>query len=241
MARACVFCGAEANSKEHAFPAWLNKIGTPRTKVTNTRETGAVAWDAGGFDHTVRQICASCNMGWLSQLESTSKDLVTALVLNDRACALSPTEQIKLSTWLYKTGIMLALVYPETDHYVARADYRYFFEKQKPPDGTTIFIAGLDNTGDDRDQLGWARPQRLDFSRSDATVAHGYQISFSVLALLCQIYRGPVGGRFVRPRRYADAWTRVRPVSKGAWPLSRVFLASGLEDVARGPILTGPE
>lgn len=243
MGRTCVFCDGSANSREHAFPAWLDEIGAPAEKVTNTRETGAVSWQAGGFDHKVRQVCALCNTGWMSRLEGTSKELVKGLVLNQRTHALSQADQIKLSNWLYKTGIMLALLYPEADHYVPRADYRYFYEHGKPPDSTTIFIAWLDNEGANRRQLGWAKPRRLDFSPAaeGAIEARGYTISLSVMGLLCQIFRGPPGGIFERPRQYADAWTRVCPVSTGVWPPSCFFLADRLEDVARGPIFSGPE
>jgi hypothetical protein len=130
---------------------------------------------------------------------------------------------------------MLALVYPESDHYVPKADYRDFNEQGKPPDGTTIFMAALDNETEIGTQLGWTRPSRIDFSRADGTVAaQGYRLSFSVLALLCQIFRDPFGGRFARPRRYADVWTRVRPISKGVWPPARTFLAAGLEVSPKG-------
>lgn len=242
MGRTCVFCGGSANSREHAFPAWLDEVGVRAEKVTNTRETGAVSWEAGGFDHKVRQVCALCNAGWMSRLEGTSKELVTGLILSQRTHALSHAEQIKLSNWLYKTGIMLALLYPEKDHYVPQADYRYLYEQTKPPDSTTIFIAWLDTEGENRRQLGWAKPRRLDFSGADGTIAaQGYTISFSVMGLLCQIFRGPHGGLFERPRQYADAWTRVYPVSTGTWPPSQFFLAEKLEDVARGPIFSGPE
>lgn len=56
---------------------------------------------------------------------------------------------------------MLALLYPETDRYVPRADYQYFYEQGKPPESTTIFIAWLDTEGENRRQLGWAKPRRL--------------------------------------------------------------------------------
>jgi hypothetical protein len=116
MARTCVFCNSSANSREHAFPASLTELRVPRERVTNTRETETVSWEACVFDHKVRQVCSRCNNGWMSRLERTSKDLVTALALNQRRWTLNHPEQIKPSNWLYKTGIMLALAYHDTDH-----------------------------------------------------------------------------------------------------------------------------
>lgn len=80
-------------------------------------------------------------------------------------------------------------------------------------------------------QVGWAKPERLDFSRPDGPVlAHGYRLSFSVISLICQIVRDPFGGKFARPRAFRDVWVRVQPISKGEWPPARRIAASTIED-----------
>jgi len=211
--------------------------------MTNTRETEAVSWIAAGFDVRVRQVCERCNQTWMSDLEGEAKALVSALVLNQRTTPLSHREQIKLSKWLYKTGIMLALAYPADARFVLESDYRFFYEHRKPPDNTSICIAGLipQIAGRDVVRTGWAKPERLDYSRLDGTPVEppGYRLSFSVLSLICQILRDPHGGKFERPREFRDVWTRVRPVSKGAWPPKRWFPAEAIEDIAQGRIFAG--
>jgi hypothetical protein len=133
MSRACLFCGEPANSREHAFPQWLNTLAPLRGRALNTRESGTRGWLAGGFDHKVRQVCRRCNNGWMSQLEVVSKPLVTELATDERSAPLSVGEQIKLAAWLYKTAIMLALTYAAVDRYVPRDHYRGFFEHRKAP------------------------------------------------------------------------------------------------------------
>ena len=211
----------------------------------NTRADGARAWEPGGFDVKVRQVCRGCNNGWMSELENYSKSLVSDLATGSRNAELTHAEQTKLAAWLYKTAIMLALAYPSENRYVPREDYRFFFRHRKPPDGTTIFIAAIAPETHDRarTQIGWAAPERLDFHRSDGTLmdAHGYRISLSIFSLISQVLRDPNRGTFARPRRFADAWTCILPLSEGRWPPGLFFDAAGLEDIAGGRILSGAE
>lgn len=245
MARKCVFCGESAKSREHAFPSWLDEIAPGSGKLTNTLDSGAISWDAAGFDIRVKQICRKCNETWMSNIEVTSQALVTELVTHQRNSPLGAHEQIKLATWLYKTGIMLALAYPEDARFVLEEDYRYLYEHKKPPNGTTIWIAALspELDGEGRVQVGWAKPERLDFTRQDGTPIdpHGYRLSFSVIGLVCQVLRDPHGGKFKRPKAFRDVWTRIRPVSNDPWPPARWFSTLSLEDIAGGRIFTGPE
>jgi hypothetical protein len=179
----------------------------------------------------------------MSDLEKKSKRLVTELLTDKRTTPLSHVEQIKLSVWIYKTAIMLALAYPAADRFVLADDYHYFYEHRKPPNGTGIWIAAAAHVGSNEMQVGWTRPERLDFSRADGTALdpHGYRLSFSVVSLICQVMRDPHGGNFARPRAFRDVWIRIRPVSKGTWPPGRRISSAALEDVAGGRIFSGAE
>jgi hypothetical protein len=245
MARRCVYCGGLANSKEHAIPDWLTGLIPGAGAFTHRRENPQpVTWRASGFDVLVRQVCKTCNEGWMSELETRSKDLISELVLDTRSAPLGHAEQIAVATWIFKTSTMLALAYPEEHHHVPLEDYRFFYEHRKPPDGTTIFIASLYVDANEGDQVyvGWTKPERLDYGRRGVVLEpHGYRLSLSVFLLIAQVLRDPHGGRFERPRAYRDVWTRVRPISKGNWPPGRRIPHSQLEDVADGKLYTGAE
>jgi hypothetical protein len=241
VGRSCVFCQQPVSSKEHAFPAWLSEVVPGEGQMLNTRDSGAKTWQTNGFDHQVRQVCANCNQTWMSDLEGTSKELVTELILDKRTAPLSAGEQIKLSTWLYKTGVMIALAYPAESRFVPSEDYRFFYAHRKPPDGTSVWIAALAFEPGERIQVAWGRPERLDYTRLDGTPVdpHGYRLSFSIVSLVCQIIGDPHEGKFDRPREFRDVWTRIRPISKGGWPPGRRLAAAGIEDVAGGRIFPG--
>jgi hypothetical protein len=195
------------------------------------------------MDIQVRQVCRECNQTWMSDLEGTSQELVTSLALYQRTAPLGAQAQIALSAWSYKTAIMTALAYPLEHRYVPDEHYRYFYEERKPPDGTTMFMAGLIPQTDDGTHVVWAKPERLNFARLDGPPidGHGYRLSITVMALVVQVIYDPHGGRFKRPREFRDVWTRIRPVSKGAWPPGRRIAGKDIEDIGGGRIFSGDQ
>ncbi|MEK8146667.1 hypothetical protein NKH18_51540 [Streptomyces sp. M10(2022)] len=80
----CVFCGGSPVTKEHIFPQWLNEYLLPGRQQTEQARYGEGAYDktrqSVGLDFTVKKVCASCNNGWMSQLEVASKDALAPLI-----------------------------------------------------------------------------------------------------------------------------------------------------------------
>jgi hypothetical protein len=176
----------------------------------------------------------------MSQLEAASKPLVTSMVRAEHQGSLSASEQIRLATWGYKTGIMLAVAHPEDQRWVPREHYRYLYENRKPPNGVHIWIAALVPEHPDGSGLrtGWSTGERLDFWRGDETLdRQGYRLTFSVIALVFQIVFEPYGNKLGRPRETRDIWTRIRPVSKGDWPPRRWFTTDALPGLVGGKFI----
>jgi hypothetical protein len=46
--RLCVFCGTHADSKEHAFPRWLNRVVPGEAAMLHGRERSGTEWQAWG-------------------------------------------------------------------------------------------------------------------------------------------------------------------------------------------------
>jgi hypothetical protein len=173
----------------------------------------------------------------MSDLEAASRALIVPLVRGERTRPLSTREQIRLSAWGYKTGIMLALAHPQDERHVPPEHYRHFRDTVKPSDGTTIWIGGLIPTlaGGTDFRAGWSKPERLDFWKRDGTLdRHGYRLSFSIAHLVFQVVFEPYGNKLGRPRTTRDIWTRIRPVSKGEWPPGRWLSVDALEGLAEG-------
>lgn len=192
----------------------------------------------------VRQVCKSCNNEWMSNLEMSSRAVVTSVAVGERRTNLNPGEQGQLALWLFKTGLMLALAHPQEARVVAHHEYSDFFKTRRIPDGTSIDVGRLLDDPDARGRvhLGWSNMNKIDFHRSDGSPIYpsGYRISLSIFSLVCQILRDPHGPGFGRAGEGLRAWTRIHPLSDGRWPPPLVFHPSGLEDIARGEIHNAP-
>jgi hypothetical protein len=63
-------------------------------------------WAAAPFTTTTRAVCHDCNTGWMSQLESKVKPILTPIILG-RDYVLSPDDQTLVAAWCLKTSAML--------------------------------------------------------------------------------------------------------------------------------------
>jgi len=116
--KTCLFCGTRANiSKEHIWPEWLapqlepaeadshitefhsGEGKQPPQLVRRTEKQGPV--------HTkkVRAVCAPCNNGWMSVLESEVKPILVALIEQPKP-TLTSAAATSLSRWVAVKAIV---------------------------------------------------------------------------------------------------------------------------------------
>jgi hypothetical protein len=110
----CIFCGNNANSKEHIWPDWL-KDYVPRLFSERIHQASTNRWDKEqkklvietfresvrpGDPHAqkLRIVCSKCNGGWMSQLQSEAKPLLVPLI-NGEFYKLLPNEIEAISRW----------------------------------------------------------------------------------------------------------------------------------------------
>ena len=70
-------------TREHVLPDWLTEIGLdPEPSIHHAGPLNRLPrqWSAKPFKTTVKMVCASCNNGWLSQLESAVKPVIAPLI-----------------------------------------------------------------------------------------------------------------------------------------------------------------
>lgn len=107
--RSCLFCGSRANlTREHVYPRWLSralKIGGPITLMLGDD----VIRTTPGLSTTLREVCASCNNGWLHELEGSFRSVMeTALQGYVREpTVLDAGAQQVVATWAIKTWLLL--------------------------------------------------------------------------------------------------------------------------------------
>ena len=108
----CIFCGNGKLTAEHFWPEWASSLlpngrelsyydfaskfdrTTGRVDVTkNYKRQGSVT------TKRLRVVCAPCNNGWMSQLESGAKPILSPMAKGAKL-AITPEMQEKLATWI---------------------------------------------------------------------------------------------------------------------------------------------
>jgi hypothetical protein len=117
--RICIFCGRLPLTNEHVIPQWVSKVvARPRPKQSRqyTVFSGpgegrllpakSNSWQSDILGTMAKQVCSTCNSGWMSQLESAAQPLVTPM-LQGIATELTPDAQEVLARWAFKTSSMV--------------------------------------------------------------------------------------------------------------------------------------
>lgn len=145
MAR-CVFCGWEGKlTKEHVWPRWLQDVFPPASGIvghTSIAGEDSRRWGAVPFEQTVKDVCHSCNTGWMNNLEIAAQPLLKPM-FKGHGKALHERGQATLATWGLKTIMMCALTQPSSpiiphEHYTALYERRC---EREPPSSVYVSLA----------------------------------------------------------------------------------------------------
>jgi hypothetical protein len=145
LATQCVMCAAAGGlTREHALPAWLGRVLDPIGEPVRHRYEGPPGsgvlreWHAVGVGVTVKAVCASCNNGWMAELESSAQAMLTPLILGqDHAVT---TEQSRLIVrWFLKTMLMLELAGAKSQR-IAPAEQETWVRGVLPSEGVTVWM-----------------------------------------------------------------------------------------------------
>lgn len=124
--RTCIFCGGRANSKEHAWPAWLLDLirGNKRSQIVAEMRHGLRCWYDAGVQ--IRCACKTvCNEGWMSRLEERAKPILSRLITGEHV-EISAEQQLIISLWSLKT----AMVFDVNTGYFAQDERDRLFRSQ---------------------------------------------------------------------------------------------------------------
>lgn len=143
MARnGCVFCGGSPLTKEHVLPRWLRHHldYAPQTATWTTRPDGslnsALSIPVIPGERTVRMVCATCNNGWMSKLETRAEPALRHLIVG-RPTLTHGQRQI-LASWSLKTAMMTQLIARQR---FSKSEYEQYGSTQLIPPTTTIYAA----------------------------------------------------------------------------------------------------
>lgn len=115
-ARRCRFCDTvygASRAREHVLPGWLlDELGVRQETITPThfaQDGSAASTRTHRLDELLEgRVCATCNSGWMSEMENQAKPALRALMtLERRVVDLGAEERIVLARWTAKTAFAL--------------------------------------------------------------------------------------------------------------------------------------
>jgi hypothetical protein len=152
--RTCIFCGRTPLTKEHVVGDWARRFAdSDQRPILQLCDREGEArdereWTARAYDRQARVVCASCNNGWMSDLETQVSLLLAPDTLDGRP--LCHDEQTLLATWAMKTALVLNAAETPDRRVIPSEVARRFGRDQQIPEHTEIWITSY--TGSD-DQL----------------------------------------------------------------------------------------
>lgn len=154
----CVFCGSNAKlTREHVFARWLRdyfpRIGESEylRRQVDFDADQVHARPGRSFDMVVRDYCAACNNGWMSDLEVAVEPILGPM-LNGEERILTAPEQHTLATWAMKTMLTMQGMNMGAPRVVSPERYRWFGEHRTPLSGTYVWLARYANSGSSDDE-----------------------------------------------------------------------------------------
>lgn len=147
--RRCIFCGDIANDREHLLPQWLQRILPSDEPVVHFRETGGIEmpqWERKPFREKAKFVCKTCNQGWMSELESEAKPILTPAITRDQLpYAFDLLGQWIAARWAVKTIYVMQASLPLAPPIHPTLLMLNF----KPPPQVTVWIGSHARARDD--------------------------------------------------------------------------------------------
>ncbi len=136
---------------EHVLPNWLRDVGLPMDPAQPSsswlnRSPRVFGPPVPPFRTTVRQVCTSCNTGWMSKLETVARRVLAPIILGEPQTILE-ADQPAVAAWVLKTVLVSFWVSPAGDraggYGVPASEYADLYERGgllTPPDYMQAWI-----------------------------------------------------------------------------------------------------
>lgn len=148
-ARTCVYCGGSPLTLEHAWPGWLQEELLASGAMASLRWGATLPLhrvDQKDLQVKVRRVCATCNNGWMGQLEGQAKPLLLPWIRGQRTRLLRPDQQT-MAVWAVKTAMMLQFtpIYRAGMVIAGNLYHELFAQQDQPPGAVRVWIGMVDD------------------------------------------------------------------------------------------------
>lgn len=213
---------------EHVFPLWTRKTVLPDVQG----DSGYIfRGSTGRFEVVpgmpvaaleVKRVCATCNNGWLADLEGKAKPLLTRPIQGDPT-TLHFMEVHTVATWAYKTCILADLA---STRLLAALPFRWFGQRRHPPQDVVVTLAVYG--GVRYPQFAVSKPVHYKLrSRSTGELdVNAYLITIGIGHLVFQVFGHQIRGAVdLAPSDWKRDYSRVvwPPPASAKWPALRML------------------
>lgn len=150
----CIYCKKEVNGKEktneHVIPQWIIKkldIKKKQLSFTSISEELEVFKPITPTPHTLtHKVCASCNNGWLSDIDDSCKQFLEVVIDGNEPGKLFNFDNIeKLRILIFKILLNYLATGPNTFKQKKLKFYHDFYKTRLPPENAYLFITNFRN------------------------------------------------------------------------------------------------
>jgi hypothetical protein len=145
MKRPCIFCQQFGKlTEEHLWSDWIGKLFGEREEYTVQRRlpNGELKqWETVGLNQTATIVCGKCNSGWMSDIETQTKRVLSDLIKYGHPISFLPAGIATLVAFTFKNAIISDHTHRERKPFFSVSDRVLFMNKLKIPDGVQMWIA----------------------------------------------------------------------------------------------------
>ena len=91
------------------------------------------------FSQEVNAVCASCNNGWMNDMEQAVQPFLGSMLRSAALTRLHPSRQSALASWAVKTAFMFQQIHPR-DPVIPPSEYARFYAAKRPPVGYVVWL-----------------------------------------------------------------------------------------------------
>jgi hypothetical protein len=147
--RQCAFCPETANlTGEHLWSAWISEILNVKKFWVSLNEGGIrKQWGPlPSLNQKANVVCRRCNNGWMSDLESQVKPLLTNIILYGSGLSILPSGIRTLAAFSFKNLVVAhAMDTKRKSPFITRLQQRDFAHTKIPPSDVQMWIAGTND------------------------------------------------------------------------------------------------
>jgi hypothetical protein len=190
MGRVCIFCSSKKNlNKEDLWPVWLVGLITQDRPCSVERVLGSNGdpFIYGGRWIKGRCVCEECNHGWMSDLETNVKPIISPLIC-DVPSSLEYVQQLAIATWTLKTAMAFECIKGAAnpaktgkDVFYCSAQRTHLWKWRTPPSDTFVWIGRYEP-----EFSLWVQNDRVSDSQPRGLLDEGSVTTFGVGRLLIQ-------------------------------------------------------